>query len=412
MSDLLPEEFRLTIHMLGEFSIKTERHELIKKESRSKKLWLLISILLLQRGRAVPQSQLIELLWRDADECIDPANSLKNLVYRARLLLEELSPKGAVLTVDYIQYAKGSYAWNESIPCEVDTEEMESLAARAADSSQTVGQRIACYTQAITLYTGPFLPNLDSEEWILARRTYFEGLYVKCVLGLSRMLEETGQVSEVISVCEQAVRYCPFQEDIHRTLLEAYISSNQHAKALAHYQATAEAFNRELGVGVSRSIRELYQKIVAGIQCVETDLNRIKKQLMENSRERYAFFCEFPVFQQIVRVQMYAQYRSRQSQLLVLLTIADREGEIPPLEKLKNIMLSLQSCILDTLRSNDVVSRYSPSQFILGLMVAGPGHGEVVVERIRAAFGKRYHRGEIQLCAQIANMREEQGADW
>ena len=71
---------KLSVRMLGDFSIRRGDREVMKKGNRSKKIWLLIGILLINRGQRLSQDHLIRLLWRDGDECIDPANSLKNLV--------------------------------------------------------------------------------------------------------------------------------------------------------------------------------------------------------------------------------------------------------------------------------------------------------------------------------------------
>lgn len=396
---------KLYIRMLGEFSICRGDSEIVKKGNRSKKIWLLIGILLTERGKYLSQNQLIELLWRNGDECIDPANSLKNLVYRARMLLEDLNGDE---DTEYIRYAQGAYAWNTDIPCELDTDTMVLLSNYGRDDSETLESRIARYAQAISLYRGEFLPNLAEEEWIFSKRGYYESLYVNCVLRLCRLYNETEQYNLIIPVCEQAIQHCPFQEDIHRVLLKAYVSTDQNAKALVHYESMAESFNRELGVGLSNSIRMVYEEILKGIHSVETDLFEIKRELLKSDGDgNRAFFCEFPVFREICRVQMRMQERSGQEEILVLLTVIDKNGECPPLEKVKNVMEILKDCILDTLRRNDIVARFSPSQFILGLAVTSKDNAQIISERIHSVFESRYRRKEIHLTEQVVSLRQD-----
>lgn len=372
---------KLYIRMLGEFSICRGDSEIVKKGNRSKKIWLLIGILLTERGKYLSQNQLIELLWRNGDECIDPANSLKNLVYRARMLLEDLNG---------------------------DEDTMVLLSNYGRDDSETLESRIARYAQAISLYRGEFLPNLAEEEWIFSKRGYYESLYVNCVLRLCRLYNETEQYNLIIPVCEQAIQHCPFQEDIHRVLLKAYVSTDQNAKALVHYESMAESFNRELGVGLSNSIRMVYEEILKGIHSVETDLFEIKRELLKSDGDgNRAFFCEFPVFREICRVQMRMQERSGQEEILVLLTVIDKNGECPPLEKVKNVMEILKDCILDTLRRNDIVARFSPSQFILGLAVTSKDNAQIISERIHSVFESRYRRKEIHLTEQVVSLRQD-----
>ena len=100
---------------------------------------------------------------------------------------------------------------------------MTLLAKRGSDEDQAIESRIACYSQAVELYNGEFLPNLGEDEWIFAKRAQYESLYVSCVLTLCRLLNQSEQYGNVISVCERAVRFCPYQEDIHHILLKAYL---------------------------------------------------------------------------------------------------------------------------------------------------------------------------------------------
>ena len=114
------------------------------------------------------------------------------------------------------------------------------------------------------------------------------------------------------------------------------------------------------------------------------------------------------MFREICRVQMRARERYNQSEILILLTATDKNGEIPPLEKLKNIMTILKEAISETLRRNDIVARYSPSQFILGLLVAEEENGQLVANRIRNAFEAKCRRkGEIYLKEQMISLRAE-----
>ena len=123
---------KLYVQMLGDFSIRRGDREVVKKGNRSKKIWHLIGILLTNRGQRLAQEKLIQLLWREGDECIDPANSLKNLVYRARMLLDDLVLEDEVCEegMEFIRFSEGAYMWNEDIPCEIDTEVMTLLAKR------------------------------------------------------------------------------------------------------------------------------------------------------------------------------------------------------------------------------------------------------------------------------------------
>lgn len=400
---------KLSVRMLGNFSIQRGDREVVKKGNRSKKIWLLIGILLTNRGKKLSQETLGRMLWNEVDECTDTANSLKNLVYRARLLLDDLAQDGEAFEegMELIGFTQGAYFWNEAYPCEIDVDVMTLLAKQGADEEKSLEGRIACYLRAVELYHGEFLPNLGEDEWIFTKRAQYESLYIGCVLKLCRLLYQTAQYGDVIQVCERAVQFCPFQEDIHHFLLKSYLRSGEYARALVHYEHISESFNRELGMGLSSSIRNLHQEIIRGLNMVETDMNQIREELLaEESTAPVPFFCEYKVFKEICRVQMRSQERCNQSEMLILLTVTDKNGEVPPLERLQTIMSLLKEAIAESLRHNDIVARYSPSQFILGLLMAEEEDGPLVVGRIRSAFeSKCRHKGEIYLKDQIASLR-------
>ena len=83
----------LKVCMFGGFSIRYGEKELTENSGRMKKVWALIEFLLAYRGNDVSQENLMEALWGD-EEFVNPLGTLKNLVYRARKLLMELTKEG------------------------------------------------------------------------------------------------------------------------------------------------------------------------------------------------------------------------------------------------------------------------------------------------------------------------------
>ena len=80
-------------------------------------LWLLLEFLVANRLKDLSLEQITEAVWNDEEESDNPANALKNLVYRARTILRELCPKQAA---DYIVFSRNTYLWNRDLPCTVD----------------------------------------------------------------------------------------------------------------------------------------------------------------------------------------------------------------------------------------------------------------------------------------------------
>lgn len=95
------------------------------------------------------QADLIEAIWPD-EESDNPANTLKNLVYRARNLLADTFGPEAQLIISQ----RGAYAWNGEYRCTVDTDEFEALCRAGSDPDASPAVRLDCYARAAALYGG------------------------------------------------------------------------------------------------------------------------------------------------------------------------------------------------------------------------------------------------------------------
>lgn len=108
---------KLHIEMFGEFTIYVDGEKNFQYEGRTRKLWNLLQYLLVNRNRPVPQAELFSIAHLDGKKG-KPENSLKNLIYRLRGLLEESDlPKE-----DYILCRRGAYQWNPEISVTLDIE--------------------------------------------------------------------------------------------------------------------------------------------------------------------------------------------------------------------------------------------------------------------------------------------------
>jgi two-component SAPR family response regulator len=101
----------INVTLLGEFSITTKR------------ISMFIEYLIANRQQTVPISKLIEVIWGE-NECVDPLNALKNLVYRARGMLKVL-PNSR--DAEYIRFIQDTYVWNNTYSCTIDTEQLVPL---------------------------------------------------------------------------------------------------------------------------------------------------------------------------------------------------------------------------------------------------------------------------------------------
>ncbi len=370
--------------MLGGFSINCGEDMLSDTAGRMQQVWNLIEYLIVYRHKGVPQSRLIDMLWPD-ESSDNPANALKNLAYRARTLLCKSLPNEKE---PFILFRRNSYAWNESLPCEVDIEILES-AWRAANASLSELDKLDGYLAAVDIYQGDFLPKSLMEEWTISLRTYYSSIYIDCVTRAFDLLLDHDRATEAIQMCEKAVALEKFTEKMHELLIRAYMAAGDHASALKHYYYVVDLFYSEMGIKVSNQITNLYNEITKSINSIESDLEMIEEQLHEVEATPGAYYCPYEIFKNIYRIQSRFMLRSGQSFMVALISVSDKDGNPPVTAVVTEAMEELKNALTSSLRKSDIVSRFSPTQYVMLLGALTYENGQMVISRIFERFKKR-----------------------
>lgn len=390
-------DVKIEVNMLGEFSITINGNQLTNLKGRTKRVWMLIEYLLANRKKDISLEKIVEVLW-DEYECGDPLNALKNLVYRARALLREISKDE---NAEFIKFERNTYSWNNAYDCVIDTEQFTDCWKQASDSSKPDEERIDSYKKAIALYRGEFLPKSSYSTWVISATAYYTTLYNECVLKVCSLLIDHQRFDEVRTICESALTYSPLEESIHKMLLYAYISTDQRNKALEHYNHAIDLFYKELGVDITDSMRPLYKQLINSINHIEIDLSVIKNDLKEAVATSGAYYCDYDVFKSIYRIQARALLRTGQAVFIVLITLTDLNGAIPEPEVAKLAVSRMKDAILTSLRKGDAVASYSATQFILMLPLTNYENAEMVTERVLQKFRFEYRKNNIKVTTRI-----------
>lgn len=392
--DAKPE---IQVNMLGEFSIAINGNKLTNLKGRTKRVWMLIEYLLAHRNNDVSLEMLVKVLWEEK-ECGDPLNALKNLVYRARELLKEISHDEKS---EFIQFVRNTYTWNNDYDCVIDTELLVDYSKVVNDVSKTDKVRIEYCKKVIDLYRGEFLPKSSYSSWVISSEAYFATLYNDCVLNGCNILIEEQRFDEVIHICETALFYMPLEESVHKLLLYAYISTNQRNKALDHYNDTVNLFRKELDADISVSLRPIYKQLINSINHIEIDLAVIKQDLKESVATSGAYYCDYEVFKSIYQIQERMMMRTGLSIFIVLFTLSDLNGETCEPDVAKTAMERLKEAIVSSLRKGDVVATYSSSQLIVMLPLIKYQNTEMVTNRINKKFRFLYRKNNVKVTTRI-----------
>ncbi|MCI1955844.1 MAG: hypothetical protein LKJ21_05635 [Oscillospiraceae bacterium] len=390
---------KIKVKMFGEFSISVNGNALSNFKGNTKRVWLLIQYLLAHRFQAAPVNLLVAELW-DGKQCGDPKNALKNLVYRARSLLKELS-RNAV--AQFILFEDGTYRWNNRYDCEIDTERFLENFHRGEDASLPGERRIAAYEGALALYQGAFLQKSSYSGWVVACASDFAGIYQECVKKICGLYFERRRYDDAAKACENALAFLPYEVAIHRLLLRAYLSGGRRSEASRHYRKARDLFYCRFGVDLSASLRTFCEEVVNHGAAAEADISAVVEDLKEEDGGTGAYYCNYDVFRAVCRIQLRMASRTGEPVFLAMFTLRGAGGAGPGPED-PQLAEKLRSSILTGLRSADIVAPYSSTRFLVLLPLASFQDARQVVQRIEKKFRFVCRRDDVVLSTEIGSL--------
>ena len=392
--DTSANEAQQTIYVktLGGFSITVDGKEISDNNNQSKKPWSLLEYLVVFQKKDISVNELIETIWPD-DPGVNPGGALKTLMFRSRKLLDPLGIPPQRLLVQQ----RGSYSWTQDIPTVMDIDQFEAICNQVLGSAPDGGEKtLDLCLEGLNLYKGDFLPKAEYESWVIPISTYYHSLYQKLVYRTIELLLAREDYGQITSVCQTAIGIEPFDEEFHYYLVYSLYKDNHTNQAVEHYNHTLDLFYNEFSISPSDRFKELYKTIRSKEQGINTNLDAIQEALREEASSG-AFYCEYPVFQDLYQLERRAIERTGDSIYLCLMTVTDQDGQTPKGTVLNRAMEHLNSAIRDSLRCSDVYTRYSISQYLILLPTVTSEKGGLVLQRITSNFRKRYSRRDLEV---------------
>jgi DNA-binding SARP family transcriptional activator len=212
----------------------------------------LLAVLLLNRNRVVPVSELVDDLW--SEEPPDTAvkalqvyvSQLRKAIGADRVLTK---PPGYSLRVD---------------DGELDLDVFERLVLEgrerlAAGDAEAAAERLG---QALELWRGPALAEFRAEPFARDAGARLEESQLTAVEDRIEAELALGRHDRLVPELEQLVRRHPFRERLHGQLMLALYRAGRQADALDVYRRTRETLVEELGIDPGHALQELEQAIL------------------------------------------------------------------------------------------------------------------------------------------------------
>ena len=388
---------KIKVYLLGRFELLYNGKPITEYLGNSRKSIVLLKYLIINMGKRVPVTDLIDNLWGD-EMGANPENALKTMISRLRSALNDAVPNLG----ESIVTEKGTYRWEPKEPCEVDTARLEHLHKAVMDAAAFTPEVKAQCLEVLALYKGDLAGVVTGDEWVTSQSIYFHNLYLNVMHYLLARLTELGEYEEVVDICRKVLEIDAYDEMVHFSMMSALHYAGRNNAALAQYRYVVDLYYKQLGTEPSEKILDFYKELIKADLSVKADLQAIAKDLNQNFSASGAFLCDYAIFKDIYQLQLRNLDRSNTKIYIVLLTLARfSETEQAP-ENFELAMENLLEVIRTTLRKGDIVARYSSSQYAILLPMKEAADGYVVMERIKKRFYDTHKDYDIKLLYQVS----------
>ena len=379
----------IRIYLFGKFEIWVDNHRVDEKISKSKKNKTFIQYLILHRSEPVEYGDLYDLLWPNGEN-INPESSLKTMVSRLRADFVKLSPELA----DCIGTKHGAYIWKENNSVLIDVYEFEDLCKYLNEFTPQNDSDMIHFKRLYHLYSGNILYAGTEDHWIIRKNLYYRELYKKYITRHIELLCVSNQYDEAITSCVAALKIDPYDEQIRMLLTNAQMKSERESSAHSRHKRSpylAEAPSHAVSPDSLQALSDSMQRL-------DRDLTEIHNELQGFGDIKGAFICDYTIFKEIYNLHLRTVKRNHNFNVFLavfMMSMTNAEENIS--EQIGPKMKILKDVMIRSLRKNDTVAQYSPSQFVLLLPCSNYEDCQKIMERVKKEFYKEQSTASVYL---------------
>ena len=344
-----------------------------------KQLVNLLQVLLFHSEKPVQKDELIDILWPESK---NPSSALKFSIFRLRSELNEIDffkDKEVIVTT------RKSYILNPNLDWNIDFVELEKAYNQINEGAELLDEKEFKIARKIfRLYQGRFYASPSQLHWILQKQEVFRQMYVKTMMRTSCYLYTQKRYDEMMLMNYQAVLIEPFNEGLHYYYMKGLVATRNYREALKYYDELNDIFLSELGTGLSKRFKQLYDIIIADHAKEESkDMETIMKELSSRDQQNQGFFCSYEIFKYFYELLLKMSIRNEQNYYLIMLQFSDGTLDY---EKIGLDFDRVKRLVSSCLRSNDLFTRTSETQLLLLVDCQTEENAQLVIQRISNKF--------------------------
>ena len=344
-----------------------------------KQLVNLLQVLLFHSEKPVQKDELIDILWPESK---NPSSALKFSIFRLRSELNEIDffkDKEVIVTT------RKGYILNPNLDWNIDFVELEKAYNQINEGAELLDEKEFKIARKIfRLYQGRFYASPSQLHWILQKQEVFRQMYVKTMMRTSCYLYTQKRYDEMMLMNYQAVLIEPFNEGLHYYYMKGLVATRNYREALKYYDELNDIFLSELGTGLSKRFKQLYDIIIADHAKEESkDMETIMRELSNRDQQNQGFFCSYEIFKYFYELLLKMSVRNEQNYYLIMLQFSDGTLDY---EKVGVDFDRVKRLVSSCLRSNDLFTRTSETQLLLLVDCQTEENAHLIIQRISNKF--------------------------
>lgn len=386
------------VKMFHSFEVEYNGKVINELDNRSQKMWLLLAYIIYFRNKSVSQEALLTDIWNSDD---GSTSVLKTTLHRLRTMLSELFDEE--FGHEFLVCHKKMYSIDESYSIECDFEEFDTC-LKEARLAATDTEKLELYQKAFELYRGDFLSTFQEVSWITPISIYFHYLYLDLVRDMLEICEKNQHYKESIEILRRAGEVEKYEESIYVHLIRNLIRTDKYKEAVQVYKHLNDMMAATYGVQPSKEAKSLYYEAMHALSSELVDIEEIPSLVLEQEPGKGALYCEFDFFKALYQAYSRGTERTGNNISFALINITDIMDQFLSKRSLNVCVANMKELLCRNLRSGDIVSMCTPSQFVLLLPNADADNASVAMERIKKAFYKQYPHTPAKLTCNVRSM--------
>ena len=344
-----------------------------------KQLVNLLQVLLFHSEKPVQKDELIDILWPESK---NPSSALKFSIFRLRSELNEIDffkDKEVIVTT------RKGYILNPNLDWNIDFVELQKAYNQINEGAELLDEKEFKIARKIfRLYQGRFYASPSQLHWILQKQEVFRQMYVKTMMRTSCYLYTQKRYDEMMLMNYQAVLIEPFNKGLHYYYMKGLVATRNYREALKYYDELNDIFLSELGTGLSKRFKQLYDIIIADHAKEENkDMETIMRELSNRDQQNQGFFCSYEIFKYFYELLLKMSVRNEQNYYLIMLQFSDGTLDY---EKVGVDFDRVKRLVSSCLRSNDLFTRTSETQLLLLVDCQTEENAHLIIQRISNKF--------------------------